>query len=695
MNLNNGYADDAEKLLNEKNVAIKERSLKELAETLRRLKGTNNKPKHRIIVGQLEKIAVDNDFVFGNTTRKTPSALLDYHLKEIRRGNLPKFVPTYLAWLWCHHRAEAEKFYSYAKLPLREYVSHAGAHVSLSKMSSALATRVQAIEDIMTPLLESHVPHELEDDFLNYVKKKNSGYWVLTAGPGMGKSAIMASLASRLGADYATVPYFFQVNGNRPRSNGPLGFYDYLFQWTSHVFEEDASAHEHATDLESYAEAFWQFVHDLADKGKISGTHKLVLCIDALDENNASFAPNDNPNPLCLPDVLPTGVIVAYSIRLSASVADAQDGNSKNHRHIKLDITDNLPEHVAAQKHTVAEFVWQECQANKHISAYHGEDASALSNTKRDAFVDKLCHNAQYNFMILKCVLRDDDYWERYEGQLKLNGNLTEYYKNHLARMTERWKDTTGLQAVFCFAMEPRLSSFSFQRLLASDGNPDAKERTERLLNQWTRQGLFTRHHYFGWQWYEPYHETYKTFLRQQFEQQDRASFLKPYADNLCADLDLGADTLADQVQDHVSGNLPVREEIVRLMLRLNLYAFQMMNLSKMLPNLAYWKMVASGEQGFAGILPFLKDVKPETVEQTPNVLARNRLHEIFVTAAKSMRDWAKNGLLFDHANQPISWTSLRKIAKQADPNAHLGGMDPHSDEALSFSKYLIHARNL
>lgn len=625
--------------------------------------------------------------------------------KQLDRGAGKKYHAALLCWMWLYHPSEAKAFYDENKIPEPKL------GISLlenwernqNEICSSVRGSLERLYRVIAPLQADHVTHEIESQFFDHLKTATKGFWALTAGPGMGKSAIFASITKRIVEPHICLPYFFKVNGARHESNSQKGLYKHFIDCLRYVYPNGEDIIQESINKSIIEETskkdgiearrFWSILHKLSDAGLISKDRKLILVIDALDENNASFDPTINPNPMFFPDPLPDGVIVAFSVRLNAQIDLTQLYGDHDFSYAKLDILQNDPDAITAQKRTVERFAARECEDNATIVPYHGKASERTpSDEDRDEFIEGLCKAAGWNFMLLKLALREENAFPSYTSKFSLGSTLDDYYRGHLKRMELQNPNSDAPRSVFCFALrdERKLSRISYRRLTGADSEASDDSNATSLMKQWVHQGLFLASTTSGNVWYEPYHETYQTHLALTFSKLGRADYLRPYARRYSADIDLAAPTLSTQLDELSAGALDIKEELLELLLKLNAGAFQSRAFQNLMTNAVFWKAAALTERS---LFPMINALRAVDFDDAPQDNATSGLkkefHAAMVDAAKLLQDLIQAGEL-DGREGKITWDKMKSFAEHASANAGYATYRLDINEPLSFPKIIL-----
>lgn len=98
----------------------------------------------------------------------------------------------------------------------------------MTGLSHRNLARKEEFDQYVTSYIEDHEIHEIEKNFEEFFKTEKNGYWLLTGGPGMGKTAIMASLVSQYSHQCQCISYFFREGYSSDNDNRKSGFYSYI-----------------------------------------------------------------------------------------------------------------------------------------------------------------------------------------------------------------------------------------------------------------------------------------------------------------------------------------------------------------------------------------------------------------------------------------------------------------------------------
>lgn len=466
-------------------------------------------------------------------------------IKAIRNGRLKDKISIYLYWLWDTwpeiYCAFFVRVAARIKIEDAEFIRSTFPETekwALLADSRAL-DRIELLAD-----LESRFDHLLADDpdrepthvealHQSFVDERASGIWLLSGGPGCGKTSIMTELHQSLARHSRAVFYAFSADPAAPDGGRLEAFHEHLNGYLDLAFEKIAPE-----DLSGAATAWdraWRKLQILSRAGKIGPERQLHIVVDGLDEIDArdrEGAPS--ANPLRLPPTLPDGVYVAYSARLRDTEKSGYVTLDKvpiHDRHVSLE----SGEAEDLRKTAVRRYVRRICQRQDYIQQHVARQSQGPD---KDAFIDTFCEKADWNFMICRCCLFESSAWRTDNPLDWLAPDLMRYYELHLTRMAKRSYYGVDGRATFCFGLGTELSRKNFIRLAAGE---DQRSRAEALsaLDEWISQGLIITRRSSpssNTDWLLPYHRTYREFLADKFRELDDVIFLESFIDNLTGD---------------------------------------------------------------------------------------------------------------------------------------------------------------
>ena len=340
-----------------------------------------------VIFNQIQDISLKNGFLgkheFANVENK--KQFINNHLTPMAAGRKPRVIAVYLAWLCRHHKDEAQSFYEEVGLGhYREYVDGDDASVRDDTASTpdstqtngelavrpdvSSAARDTEVSDTTKQLdpelsdrrdefrqrihenLADHTPHDIEAKFEEFLETHDRGYWLLTAGPGMGKTVVMSSLMTRLSQHFFCVPYFFRQDFSRSEENNISGFCDYFRRVVAHEFGlGEAPPVENEKEYSRFLKRIFFRLNHL---GFASPEKPIILFIDALDEMDIEDGRGaSESNPLQLPRRLPPGIFVACSTRFNIKQKSAKlRALPVGVTHVNLELEDNFDAHIRTVK---------------------------------------------------------------------------------------------------------------------------------------------------------------------------------------------------------------------------------------------------------------------------------------------------------------------------------------------------------
>ncbi len=245
------------------------------------------------------------------------------------------------------------------------------------------------------------------DDFLNDVEQQ-SGYFLITGEPGIGKSAII----SKLVIDHK-YPHHFNIG--LQSINKPYQFLESIF--TQLIDAYDLPYPGLPAEATRDGSVLNRLLVEAAEK--LKPDEKLVIAIDALDEVSTEGVTAD-ANLLHLPQDLPDGVyIVATSRRLKELSLVAM--NLKT-----FDLEANSPDN----RQDAAAYIQNSLQDASMQAVVRKWDVT------EDVFIDNIVEKSEGNFMYLRHVLPAIKAGDFKSGGLEeLPRGLLNYYRHHWKKM--------------------------------------------------------------------------------------------------------------------------------------------------------------------------------------------------------------------------------------------------------------------
>lgn len=517
---------------------------------------------------------------------------------------------------------------------------------------------MRAFDEQAFELLEGYEPHDIEDDFAELLARENdkSGYWFLSAGPGMGKSAILASLKRRYESadDCFCIYYAFRFG----RADAQLHeHYRYALARLSGHYGEPLEIPESG---QARRDLFFKTVEQLQRKGSISAQRKLILIVDALDEMDESTQiGQDRDNPLGWPSVLPEGVFVACSKRLNPTEQSRKSPFSRNMRKVLLDAGDLDSTVSEMHRNTVERYVTRACKKNQFILEYHRYAAHDAGTQAKSDFVQKVCKETNYNFMIVRGLLNDRDYWSSESSHRPLPQDLDTYYEDLFERLTVGENAGVNKYLILCLALRSKFSNFVFLLLLGGGvgggGNTTHRDVAKATLEQWVNQGLVLRERRAEHHWYGVYHSTFREFLQAKLEAEDRYDFADQFALNLANGQFLDGGLRFIQTQ-----KVEIIEDWVSLTLALLIRLENVYRLDDLMKEKSFWEACSKTPAGLSVAIEAMNRVQP-----TPDNIPE--FEEFFHHAAERLVNWVGQGEIEPRRGLKRSLSDLYEMALASD----------------------------
>ncbi|MEM7173271.1 MAG: hypothetical protein AAF530_24120 [Pseudomonadota bacterium] len=518
----------------------------------------------------------------------------------------------------------------------------------LQALHLSLHTDQALFNQIILDQTRDHEHHELERDFRDFVESNDRGFWFLSGGPGIGKTAILANLAKTFEDRHAkrSIAYFFQYGAVDPNQNRLDGFYHYVYRQLRRVFslldQGDRSGHE----------ALKAAFQEISINRQVSSNDPYFIFVDALDEmQREQYKKVLVENPLLFPPNLPEGLFVALTARESVAESDQIKSVSRHVAVRHLDFVD--PKVWAKHQRSLRGYVRRLCENNREITAYHGTDQEPQSPVGKQSFIDELCEEAHYNFMIVQCALHSPLYWCGAGIGVKTSGDLKTFYEQHIRRMTQSKGSANDLiyRAALAFGLQPLISRNIFIRLAGKSGKPNKKLRES--LKQWMTQGLIKQSRLNDLDWLFAYHRTFREFLNDHFKAAPRDEVLDPYAENLIDGVVLDGDLHEIEKTCQVG---ELRGEWAMLTLTVLRMTNRTYELSILANSLPFWQMAASAGV-FREVLLWVTRIKV-----TPS--NRRDYERVLKALVHNFKLWTSNNELEDVSGEKITARDISKIAQ-------------------------------
>jgi hypothetical protein len=279
-----------------------------------------------------------------------------------------------------------------------------------------------------TSLIAEHVSGFVGRDALlaqikEVIEKQHSAYCHVLAHPGVGKTALLATLISEGN-------YIHHFNIRTSGEVSPQAFLGNVCARLIARYQPERAA----PGREAFSDGAYLSTL-LTEIAAHRGKEKIVIVVDALDESKTTdLLPGTNP--LYLPGSLPAGVIVVISSRPEGTAKPIGEWQPMRLRaeceqvvvtidHLGDDNMADIREYLAR---------WPARDGVAGYMARFGYDAAT--------FVEELAHRSEGNFMYLRHVLPAIDRGELGDRELAaLPLGLLQYYADHLERMRDENDD--------------------------------------------------------------------------------------------------------------------------------------------------------------------------------------------------------------------------------------------------------------
>lgn len=523
--------------------------------------------------------------------------------------------------------------------------------------TSKIELKRNLIEEFINTALEDYEESQIEGEFDDFVNSENSGTWLLTSGPGMGKTTLMASLMRRRYQEFSTIPYFFiqplqtMLDKRLDKiGNTPLDFYDFVFGRLGAIYADAVSVDMNPPikNGDSLGSVFF----GLSEQGFIGKENPLFLILDGLDEIGDGNAGND---VLGLPKLLPDGVYIAYSTRIkTSSELELETLKAEFPSYDKLTC---LGWGVGGKLHrrTMVQYVKRICEKNAYITKHLNLPKHKTSEKLLREFVKFRCRSAGYNGMILRCLFYEKTYWENGGTGAELTKSLSDYYQKHLDRMGRQMMDKAGLNTTYCFSLENEISRKNFMRIAVAPDEIEKAEYVEASLDEWLRQGLIVERLSDGIKWLAVYHRTYREFLQKAVNRLSDSQFVVPALQNLRRHVSLSDLTLENYGE---SGNkIEHKCEWLKLWLKLSVRSENIKSLEDCLYKIQTWQFAAGSPDHLPSILTHIASVVPR------NDTAKAQYEIMFTNLSNLLKGWCSSQLLIQSDNEaPYAFADVIQI---------------------------------
>lgn len=538
---------------------------------------------------------------------------LRYELTKLRSDEgLSRANPLYLDWMWNGQNGAYRQHVANLLVDVLNELRNKGLATeedsrrleSIKSYQKSKSLRLPApydavrrkFQDKITSYTQDHTPHTAEAEFGNFIAANTNGYWLISAAPGMGKTAIMASLCSKRALDTNHIAFFVEHSFHKKTENTTSGIVRYLLTYLSELFDvpidlpKSDELRLDCLELQLFA---------LSERGLITTEKPLLFIIDALDElseiNDDTF---NSLSGLGLPNRLPPGVFFGLSTRYSLETMPTSKPFDAPYQHLVLD----KGEQFLGHKNTVETYVRSKCESLPHIAPFHhaeGQDA-------KTEFVLMLCERSKYNFMILKSILHEELYWELGGTGRDIPDTLRQYYEEHLQRMRRYLQVGLHADATFCFAISTSISKDLLRLLMGASPSNELVYKSEKILNNWISQGLILKQKRDDIDWLSAYHRTYREFLKEKFDEQDKTAFLLRYLNEIIPE-----NEMSETIQQKALLPNVLKEEWLRITSRLLIQSQRANYFEEYICDPSLWALAASTPNGYESILPEISKFKP------------------------------------------------------------------------------------
>jgi len=463
-------------------------------------------------------------------------------------------------------------------------------------------------------ILEDYECHQLDTQVRDAIKISEKGHILLTGGPGMGKTSILASLSRSLPESIACFSYFFRSGVGDKNDSRPTGCFQYLIgcllaHYNNKALQELRGA---APNLET----FQGILKVLEDDGTFSVNAPLAFVIDALDEIDLSFSTQKpKANPLEFTSRLPDGVFIIQSTRYALSNRDVE---RLGRGAIVLQLG-TAEEHFEHQRNTAKRYVERVCRSRPEILPYH---LSGITTDEREKFVDSLCRSSGYNFMILKFLLYAPDNWTEQGPKHGVSSSLNDQYDRYFERM-KNYKlglvneaggahyNAICWEALDSFAYLENMSEPIFLCVLGGDWHCNSTNPASQPVTDWHRQGLIRKSILHDVGVLSLFHRTFREYVSSRMESGVNLNLhLAPLIQNMLRSL--GEEKDLNRLE---SLSTFVIVDWLKVIITLAVKAQDMHTLSEVLCNINTWRMASIDRDSLRAVLSPLATVKPKPRE--------------------------------------------------------------------------------
>lgn len=608
-------------------------------------------------------------------------------LGEVRKKKSAPIAAVYLHWLFETWPEGFAAFLNYV-IAKRDKADQ----IELETVFSALP----GWRDFSTPHLEfslrtldsyeakfSHLLANAEDDYeatgidghyRDFASTKASGIWLLTGGPGQGKTAAMAQIAAHLKSQSPVVFFFFSGSIHDAEESRISVAYRHILGCLRAYYGEVID--QLTTKADAPHEAFADVLEALSHSGRVSSERPLHIVIDGLDEIHPvdrSGAPVSNP--LRLPSRLPEGVYIALSTRLTSTVEGEFGGIDAVPRFDRRLSLDSAESKILLNQ-AVEKYAFRVAADNPDIQPFHMAGQPGAQHASNLAFVHWLCELCGWNFLIARCLLHEREYWRRGGTGEAASPSLSQFYKEFFLRMIDRQEFGVEAEAAYCFGLDSYLSKHNFNVLTCGLPSAERQDRRPSLaLSEWASQGLIIERLRAETpddvRWFAAYHRTFREFLNFSFKQHDRVDFLLPFLQRMTS-----SGQVSLMVHHYRELNVAaISKEWVELTIKFCMWTENLVILRALLMNLEFVR--------FAFMLPDgINSVLRNGGHIVPKFVPSEQVEALYRDFAQQLIEWVNTGQLADHNDVLISIDEMAEL--MAAPIFH------HTFNSVHLAEYFL-----
>lgn len=389
------------------------------------------------------------------------------------------------------------------------------------------------IDGYLARLLEGYVAHSAEESCKKFLETRLGGIWLLAAGPGMGKSCIIASLSQQFLERYRTFAYFFRETDPRAE-NTTADFYERLNDWLRANFQDDFRDFEPPGSTPGAR--FYQAVIQLAARGRISRKKPMVVLVDALDEiKGVEFVGTESRNPLCLPEVMPEGFFIVCSARVKAHVGGSVEtlpAFEEAPVHDQLCAIESEAEY-SGHIETVSNFAETMLKA-RFVDRASEEDLDVCSGDHRiRGFAEALAAGTNYNFFMVRILVHDPEVTLKNADAMIKAQDFGEFFEKLFTRMNSSQTRSTNFRAIYALTLHSSLYRRTFRKLMRANPSDEEAANADASLDSWIRQGILDVTVSKDLQVVYPFHERFKAYLQDSFNYDTRLQFYDDFRDRV------------------------------------------------------------------------------------------------------------------------------------------------------------------